>query len=364
MLKDEDELQDVNEDDEATPAKFEITSYGADYPIDGLVKRLEAGDIFVPTFEPSAQLEEGLIGFQRKFVWKKSQMDRFVESLLLGLPVPGIFLLKAKNGKLLVLDGQQRLMTLLYFYRQEIADKVYRLENVQLPFKGKKYDELESNDRRRLDDSIVHATVLRQNNDDGNQNAVYSIFERLNTGGSPLTPQEIRVALFPGKFLRGVNELNKLDSWRTLYGKRIDDRLKDHEMIIRIFALYEQLIPYSNPLKAYLNDYLELKQDLELDSSSELWILFSEAMSLLLEEVGPNAFRPNKLLNAAVMDALVISVMRRIKQGGEYRRSDLNALYYELMDESSFVEFSNNTTSAEDRVKGRIRIANEIIGKL
>ena len=157
---DDDLVVEENEIDSVIPAIFEITSYGADYPIDGLVKRLEAGDIFVPTFEPSVELEEGLIGFQRKFVWKRPQMDRFIESLLLGLPVPGIFLLKTKDGKLLVLDGQQRLYTLLYFYRQAVGDKAYRLEYVQEPFKGKKYEELESHDRRRLDDSIVHATVF------------------------------------------------------------------------------------------------------------------------------------------------------------------------------------------------------------
>lgn len=83
--------------DVVVPLKYSITSYGADYPIDGLVKRLQNDDITVPSF-------------QRGYVWTMKQASRFVESLLLGLPVPGIFLSKEdETSKLLVIDGQQRL---------------------------------------------------------------------------------------------------------------------------------------------------------------------------------------------------------------------------------------------------------------
>src|SRR4051812_37743221 len=97
---------DVEElrEEELTPFKYSITSYGADYPVDGLVKRLESGSILIPTF-------------QRGYVWKISEASRLIESLLLGLPVPGIFLAKeADSNRLLVIDGQQRLRSLQYFY--------------------------------------------------------------------------------------------------------------------------------------------------------------------------------------------------------------------------------------------------------
>ncbi|MEA5508035.1 DUF262 domain-containing protein [Halotia wernerae UHCC 0503] len=92
------------EDNEVIPFRYSITSYGADYPVDSLVKRLEIGSIYIPSL-------------QRRYVWKLEQASRFIESLLLGLPVPGIFLSKEKETqKLLVIDGQQRLRTLQYFY--------------------------------------------------------------------------------------------------------------------------------------------------------------------------------------------------------------------------------------------------------
>ncbi len=104
-------VDDLDELSEILPTAFSITSYGADYPVDGLVKRIEDGDIVIPLFRMQPEEGQTTVGFQREFVWKKSQADRFIESLLLGLPVPGIFLVKEPNGKFLVLDGQQRLRT-------------------------------------------------------------------------------------------------------------------------------------------------------------------------------------------------------------------------------------------------------------
>ena len=90
--------------EEESPLKYSITSYGADYPVDGLVRRIGDGSIFIPTF-------------QRGFIWSLREASRFIESLLLGLPVPGIFLSRDEDTKkLMVIDGQQRLRTLQYFY--------------------------------------------------------------------------------------------------------------------------------------------------------------------------------------------------------------------------------------------------------
>src|SRR6185312_4771584 len=89
--------------EEATSASFSITSYGADYPVDTLVKRMRDGAFFIPKF-------------QRRFVWSQRHASRFIESLLMGLPVPGIFLYKEANNRHMVVDGQQRLRTLQYFH--------------------------------------------------------------------------------------------------------------------------------------------------------------------------------------------------------------------------------------------------------
>ena len=134
----------LGDGDVVIPFKYSITSYGADYPVDGLVKRLQNDDIIVPQF-------------QRGYVWTWKQASRFVESLLLGLPVPGIFLSKEdETSKLLVIDGQQRLRSLQWYYEGTFrkTGHEFALRSVQSEFNGVTYKTLKSHDRRRLDNQF------------------------------------------------------------------------------------------------------------------------------------------------------------------------------------------------------------------
>jgi hypothetical protein len=209
-------VEDLDELNEVLPANFSITSYGADYPVDGLVKRIAQGDILVPLFSLEPEVGQTTVGFQREFVWRKPQADRFIESLLLGLPVPGIFLVKEPNGKHLVLDGQQRLRTLENFYSGLFQGKEFSLENVQDQWRQKTYKTIHPDDRRRLDDSIIHATIVRQDEPTEDQSSIYLIFERLNSGGTFLQPQEIRVALYHGPFAALLSKMSDNSHWRAL----------------------------------------------------------------------------------------------------------------------------------------------------
>jgi len=190
---------DLDEDVEYIPYQYSITSYGADYTIDGLVRRIQKGDIIVPRF-------------QRSFVWSYLQASRFIESLLLGLPVPGIFFSKEYGSeKLLVIDGQQRLRTLQFFYEGQFkpTGQVFELKGVQPEFEKKTYETLAVEDRRRLDDSVMHATIVKQDKPEEDNSSIYYIFERLNTGGTLLMPQEIRSSIFQGELNDLLKELNQ-----------------------------------------------------------------------------------------------------------------------------------------------------------
>lgn len=129
-MDDKDRIVDaLGEPDPVIPYRYSISSYGADYPVDSIVKRLQAGSIYIPSF-------------QRGFVWNLKQSSRFIESLLLGLPVPGIFLSKDPDTQqLLVVDGQQRLRTLQFFYEGifESTSREFALIKVQPQFVGKTY---------------------------------------------------------------------------------------------------------------------------------------------------------------------------------------------------------------------------------
>lgn len=362
-IEDEEQVLDIDPDREVMPVSYDITSYGADYPVDGLVKRLNRADVVVPSFDPMYSQSDEVQGFQRRFVWTRPQMDKFIESLLLGLPVPGIFLVRDKLNKLLVLDGQQRLRTLQSFYRGIHGGREYKLKHVQAPFRGKSYEDLEDEDRRRLDDSIIHATVLRQEYPSNSQDAVYSIFERLNTGGSPLQPQEIRIALYNGPFLRLISLLNENVDWRVLYGPR-SERFKDHELILRVLALFEESESYSRPVKGFLNRYLRENRDQSADECVHLTKLFRSATALIHNNIGPRAFRPVRPLNAAVLDSVMVGVMRRLAIGGVQNAPATAAVYQALVERTDYIAATTSSTAAEDSVSTRLDLATDAFAQI
>lgn len=229
---------------------------------------------------------------------------------------------------------------------------------MQDAFYDRTYDDLEDEDRRRLDDSIVHATVLRQEHPAGSQNAVYSIFERLNTGGSPLQPQEIRVALYHGTFLQFIAGLNDDPNWRRLYGP-ISPRFKDQELLLRVFALYDNSENYSRPVKGFLNDYLGVHRQIGAEHAILLEDRFSVACELIAQHIGPRAFRPVRALNAAVLDALMVGMMRRLDRGSVIDTDKLAFAYADLVASRAFVEATTSSTAAEESVEQRLRSATE-----
>lgn len=357
--KSEELIEDLDEVSEVIPHNYTITAYGADYPVDSLVKRIEAGDIVVPRFNWDSEEDSDIVGFQREYVWPRPKADRFIESLLLGLPVPGIFLVKEPSGRLLVLDGHQRLHSLhSYCQRGTIHGVEYRLEGVQERFSGKRYRDLDVEDRRRLDDSIIHATVIRQDEPTEDQSSIYMIFERLNTGGVNLQPQEIRVALYHGELVKVLRTLNDLDSWRTLYGNK-SKRLKDIEMILRFFAFFYHSSAYESPMKIFLNRYMASNRNLEKQSGNDLKKIFQAVTETLVQAVGPRAFRPVRAINAAVIDSAMTGLAHRLNKGPISRNAELKERYDALLKNEEYRKAVETGTSQESNVKTRIRLATE-----
>ena len=352
-------IQDLDELSEVLPASFSITSYGADYPVDGLVKRLASGDIVVPLFRVAPEEGQTTVGFQRELVWKKSQADRFIESLLLGLPVPGIFLVKEPNGKFLVLDGQQRLRTLESFYAGLFKGAEFKLEEVQTKWVGKTYKTLHPDDRRRLDNSILHAIVVRQDEPTEDQSSIYLIFERLNSGGTILQPQEIRVALYHGPLATLLSELNDNPDWRALYGTK-SARLKDIELILRFLSLYFYRASYERPMKAFLNRYMAANRSLQKQNEEVIRPLFDMTVKAIRTGIGDKAFRPfGGAVNAAVMDAVLYGVASRLASGPLSNTSALRAPYENLLKKQEFLEAVTKATADVENVKIRLDTAKQ-----
>jgi uncharacterized protein with ParB-like and HNH nuclease domain len=365
MVIDEDGVEDLDEAAEVIPYNYEITAYGADYPVDGLVQRLESGDIVVPSYDPEVAGTTGEVeGFQRRFMWTKPQIDRFIESLLLGLPVPGIFLVRESNNVLLVLDGQQRLRTLQAFYGGMLREKAFKLEAVQERFVGLTYKDLDDDDRRRINDSIIHATIMRQDTPTADQSSVYTLFERLNTGGTNLQPQEIRVALYRGPFAGVLRDLNEYSDWRSVYGNR-SERLKDQELILRFFALLYAAEKYERPMKGFLNSYMATNRKIKKKEAEEFGEIFKTTTSLLHEAVGAELFRLRRALNAAVFDAVMTGVAHRLSTGKPVTSTaGVKTAYDRLLQNKAFVETVERATADEESVRTRLKLAKAAFSKV
>ncbi|MBU1318503.1 MAG: DUF262 domain-containing protein [candidate division Zixibacteria bacterium] len=345
-LEDEEIEDELGDESEVLLFKYAITSYGADYPIDGLVKRIANESILVPTF-------------QRGFVWNINQASRFVESLLLGLPVPGIFLSKEKETQhLLVIDGQQRLRTLQYFYEGIFAHtgREFELTNVQKQLRGMTYKKLKDEDRRRLDDSILHATIVKQDEPSEDDSSIYHIFERLNTGGTHLHPQEIRACMYHGEFNRLLDELNQNKFWRLVYGN-VSSRMRDQELILRFFAMLFDIENYSRPMKDFLNSYMAKNKSLKLQSAEKLTEVFSNTVQLVNESIGDRAFKPLRALNAAVFDAIMTGIARRLEAGNIEDMDAVRESYEALLNDRDFLGATHTGTADETIVYKRISLA-------
>lgn len=345
----EQEIDEVlDEDDDIVPFQYAISTSGRDYDVLGLVKRLKDGDIIIPKF-------------QRGYVWSLKEASRFIESLLFGLPVPNIFLsVEPDTERLLVVDGRQRLSTLSYFYdgfwplgKREFAIKGTG-ENGK--YEGNTYRTLPDADRRRLDNAPLRASIIKQDEPSEDNSSIFHIFERLNTSGVSLTPQEIRAAIYHGKFSDLLNELNKNTLWREIYGQE-NKFMRDQELILRFFAFYYNAQNYETPMKEFLNKFMARNRDLTKYSGESLNSLFKQSIAIIYKAVGKRAFRPSRAINIAVFDAVMVGITCRLQKGNVPSIDGVRSSYESLLSNEEFLEVTQHSTGHPTNVKSRLDLA-------
>lgn len=334
-----DDLEGDDLDEAVAPVSYQVSSYGSDPEVEGLVGRLRRGDIYVPPF-------------QRDYVWRQPEASRFIESLLLGLPVPGVFFaVDPLTSKQLVIDGQQRLKSLLFFYNGffnpkpgDLIQRVFALTKVQPRLEGRTYKSLEENDRVRLDTAIVHATIVKQLAPPESDTSLYHIFERLNSGGRRLTPQEMRLALYHGPLIEMLKRLNEHDTWRRIFGA-LNARLRDQELILRFFAFVAFRATYTRPMSEFLNKAAAKFRAMPEAQLQPLGELFVACIDVFYQALGDKAFRVSRTINVAVFDSCMVGLAARmrsnatpidlIKVGNAYSGLLLNAGYVEAATRST-----------------------------
>lgn len=340
------------EDQQADLKSFDILTYPADYTLEGLVQKYQSGEIVIPTF-------------QRSFVWSRVQASRLIDSFLKGLPVPPIFLYtETDSDKLLVVDGQQRLKSIAYFFEGFFGEEkkgklpIFRLNGLEEnnPFQSSTYSDLESkfpSYYAKLNNSVLRSFIMRQVSPEDNT-SIYHVFERLNTGGTQLSPQEIRNCVHHGKLNDLLHDLNNLEGWRNIFGRKDpESRQRDIELILRFFALFELGHEYEKPMKNFLNEFMASRRSPDEERVASYFNTFLRATSAIEQELGPRPFHIRTGLNAAVFDCVYVAVAKQIDNLPE----DLGDKYRTLIKDKEFLEHVTSATTDKTTVSRRLELA-------
>jgi hypothetical protein len=253
-----------------------VVSQPNDWTISSLRDKYERGQI---DLQPA---------YQREYVWslKPELPSRLIESLLLEIPIPPLYFGKLPGGRLDVIDGQQRLTTLMRFVRNEFPlQKLQRLTQLT----GKYFQDLSDDDQARITDSAIRSIIVDTGS---NQNLRYEVFERLNRGSMALNEQELRNCVYRGPFADLLAELERDPAWRRVRGTPAPEpRFVEREMILRFFAFTNRIEYYAGNLKRFLIEYMERHAPRTPPAVEEHATLFRQTMQNLYTVFGDKAGR-------------------------------------------------------------------------
>lgn len=360
-----DELCDYSDD-----SLFNINSWGADLSFRELIIMYNDDELVKPEL-------------QRKYVWTKDEASKFIDSLLLGLPVPSIFLAKVGEQKLII-DGYQRLMTVYDFVNGIFSgdNKVFKLtnsESINRRWRGKAFAELPKDEQRRIQSTTIHAIIFEQKHP-ANDSAMYKIFERINTSGRNLKPQEIRNCVYHGELNSALMDLNTYQTWRKLWGSDVcDSRMADIEFILRFFALNALLLNGTElkqiTLKKELNTFMADNTNANADRITALATEFKNVVNIIWTALGKCAFRNltkvtaknpeqkfSNPIHPAIFDAITIATAQFVRDSssGSITKFTVDN-YKQLLNNQEFIDCITVRTTNTDKLQRRIELANTFL---
>jgi hypothetical protein len=303
----EDEGDELDVAAQLPPNQVAAVVSGTDWTTETIVKQLERGNILL---NPK---------FQRRDAWKRDRKSRFIESLIVGLPIPQIVLAESNDdrGKFIVLDGKQRLLAILQFWGHGHGqNNAYSLSGLTLrcDLKGKSFQDLSNDaalegDFNSLMNQSIRTVVIRNWR---NSNFLHTVFLRLNTGSVTLSPQELRQALIPGPFTNYVDEAagNSPGLKRLLDLSEPDARMRDIEILARYLAFRLRAAEYPGRMKEFLDaSFTEFNKKWAVHEQSILAAVreFEAGVLDLLRVFGDELARKpgSRQFNRAIFDALI-----------------------------------------------------------
>lgn len=305
--------------------------------------------------------------FQRQYVWDPTKASKLIESAILQIPLPIIYLSEEKDGREYVIDGQQRLTSFFSFIDGKFPDgKPFKLGglNVRTDLNGKRFSDLSDEEQDKIRYYKIRAITFQK---DSSEELKFEIFERLNTGSVQLNDQELRNCLYRGNLNQAIREMAADADFMYLCGlKTPDKRMRDIELVLRFCAFYHKTyLNYKAPIRNFLNSEAQEKKDISEKDLQELKTAFKNACQLTKSIFDKNAFKryykgkdgnPNgnwepKKFNVSLYDILMYSFAKEDKNK-VYQNLDAirEALIHLMTEDQDFIDSIELSTSSVQAV--------------
>ena len=358
-------VQEESQELEVPASRRIVYTDQGDAEIDSLYRKWKDGDLIV---QPD---------FQRGFVWDITRASRLIESILLDIPLPVIYLSQEQDGREYVIDGQQRLTSFFSFLDGNLPDpelpygKEFRLSklNVFTELNGKSYKNISRELQKKIRYYKIRTITFRKESE---ADLKFEVFERLNTGAVSLNDQELRNCIYRGKYNDLLWELSQDKLFRELLGiKKPERRMRDVELVLRFAAFYHNtFINYKPPIKNFLNNEMEKYRYISDPDAQKLRIAFKNSISIIKSLLNVNAFKmfhkgvesdPNgswerKQFNASLYDILMDSFARLDKNTVYQNLDSIREAYIELMaNDQDFIDSIELSTSSTQAVHARFK---------
>lgn len=308
--------------------------------------------------------------YQRRFVMKPVVASRLIESILLGIPLPVVYFAEEEDGSLSVIDGQQRLTAIISFIQGKFLydDKVFKLTglNVLNDLNKKTWNDLTDVQREKILDTSIRAIVVKKESSD---DIKFEIFERLNTGSTPLNEDEIRNTIYRGSYMNLLKELENNEKFDKIINKpNFKNRMVYRGMILRFFAFKEKTyLNYKPSMKTFCNKHIKENRNMSIDKVNEYRELFKNTIDKVYTIFGENAFRrmtkvdgkndyewSKTRINLALYDIQMFEFTRYDKEALIRHQDEIRDKMFDLMvNDPDFINSIEKETSSSTTVNYR-----------
>lgn len=308
-------------------------------------------------------------GFQRRVAWDDVRKSRLIESIIVGMPVPNIVLAENKDhrGRFIVIDGKQRLVAINDFLKGS-----YKLKGLDIrdDLNEASYDDLPAEDKEYLDNSTLRSTVIKNWRD---ENFLYAIFYRLNSGSLPLSPQELRKALIGGNLLDEIEKyLLESEAFKSIFGEKLDKRMRDSELVLRFIAYDKNFVEYRGDFKEFLDEttrYFETNWGDRKKELQESLARLDVSLSTALHIFGRDAFKKwlgekyERVINRAIFDAIArFFADEEVAKKAIERREDVIAVYHKICSNREFLDAIEKTPKTVAATFNRVELWGRELG--